>query len=149
MTTDRPYTDQDLRAEATTQHAGLTEDPDFLSVGEAMCDRLVPSTVVEPDQDDTGSTWEELLPYDSGDGEHEAFNTAQRKIHDLVRGAADVSEWAVNLGADGLEPSSNIVELKAGDTPIIRVHAAFHPDMDADARNEFTVRLGRFMADLG
>jgi hypothetical protein len=133
VTTDRPYTDEDLRHEAARQLALSGEDPDFMGIAERMEGSKIPS------RDDV--QWDQL-----GDND---FDTAQRAVDDLLTSSADLSEWAVNLGADGLEPSSNIVELKAGDTPIIRVHAAFHPDMDADARNEFTVRLGRFMADLG
>lgn len=148
MTTELPYTDTDLRAEAASQYAGLTEDPDFMGVGEAMQDRLVPSTAVEPDSDDTGSTWEELLPYDSGYGENEAYNAAQRKIHDFIRGAADVSEWAVDLGADGLEPSTDQVTVNGDDRPIVRVHFAFDPAMPTAARSAVVAGLGQALADL-
>ena len=41
--TDRPYTDDDLRAEAARQHAALTEDPDFMGVGEQMQDQEIES----------------------------------------------------------------------------------------------------------
>ncbi|MGV2914464.1 hypothetical protein [Streptomyces alfalfae] len=33
--TETPYTDDDLRTEAARQHASLTDDPDFVGVGEA------------------------------------------------------------------------------------------------------------------
>jgi hypothetical protein len=148
VSTDLPYTEADLRSEAANQHAELTTDPDFVGVGESMQDTYVPSTVTEPDPgQETGSTWGELLPYEADGGD--AFNAVQRKIHDLINGAADVSEWAVNLGADGLEPSSNVLGMEAGDTPIVRIHFAFHADMSEDARNQFVMRLGAAMADHG
>ncbi|MGW3428927.1 hypothetical protein ACWDHW_13365 [Streptomyces melanosporofaciens] len=141
MTTELPYTEDDLRAEAAAQHAVLTEDPDFMGVGEQMDDDIVEST----ESTDGGRTWSQLLPFETDEGE--AYNTAQRKIHDLIRSAADVSEWAVNLGADGLEPSPNTLTLDGDDTPLVRLHLAFHPDMDEDARAGFTTALGRAVAD--
>lgn len=144
MTTELPYTDADLRTEAITQHAGLTEDPDFMGVGEAMCDSPVPSTVVEGG---TGTTWEDLLPYDSGDGEHEAYNTAQRKIHDLINHAADVSEWAINLGADGLEPTGHVLKVGSADKQIARIHFAFDPDLAEDVRLDLVEGLAQVIAD--
>ena len=80
--TDRPYTDDDLRAEAARQHATLSEDPDFMGVGEQMEDRYIESTVVSQDPEDepeelTGSTWSEALDKDE-------YDAAQRAIHDLT-----------------------------------------------------------------
>ncbi|MEV5086225.1 hypothetical protein AB0K74_48820, partial [Streptomyces sp. NPDC056159] len=92
--TDQPYTDDDLRVEAAAQHATLTEDPEFMCVGEQMDDDIVAST----EHEDGGKTWSELLPFEADSGE--AYNTVQRKIHALINGAADVSKWAVDLGAD-------------------------------------------------
>src|SRR5947207_446701 len=103
--TDRPYTDDDLRAEAARQHAMLTEDPDFMGVGEQMQGAEIESQKPEPDEDGTvapdarGWKWHESLDDDE-------FETAQRKVHSLIQGAADTSAWAVHLGADGLEPST-------------------------------------------
>ncbi|MDX2628616.1 hypothetical protein QBA57_28750 [Streptomyces scabiei] len=50
--TDLPYTDDDLRAEAARQHVALTEDPDFMGVGEQM----------------QGSEIESMLPPKEADG---------------------------------------------------------------------------------
>lgn len=146
MTTpDLPYTNDDLRAEAARQLATLTEDPDYTGVGEGMQD-----TVVESTDDGTCSrkTWHELLVPGAPNDEYEAYQAAQRKIHDLIRGAAEISEWAVNLGADGLEPTGNVLGVEASETPLVRVHLAFHPDMDDAARAQFSLRLGRLMADI-
>ncbi|MFJ6073663.1 hypothetical protein ACIQFU_22950 [Streptomyces sp. NPDC093065] len=101
--TDHPYTDNDLRAEAARQHATLTDDPDLMGVGEQMEYAWVPS--VETTEDGSARTWKQLLVVEDETGDDEdytAFGEAQRKIHDLIQGAADVSEWAVSLGAAGL-----------------------------------------------
>ncbi|RPK56154.1 hypothetical protein EES43_24240 [Streptomyces sp. ADI96-02] len=119
--TEKPYTNEDLRAEATRQHAALTKDPDFMGVGEQMEGRdVVP---------DGGVAWN-----DFSDETHEA---AQRSIHGLISGAADVSKWAVNLGADGLEPVGLILNINdsVGEHRV-RLHFAFAPDMDKATRNK-------------
>lgn len=127
MSEQSPYTTADLRAEAARQHAGLTDDPDFMGVSEGMEDAYVDSTL----NGGEGKTWAELLPYEADGGE--AYNAAQRKIHDLIPGA-DLSEWAVNLGADGLEPLAEYITADTGDTPLFRLHLAVRPDMPAEMR---------------
>ncbi|MFF1348456.1 hypothetical protein ACFVZJ_21175 [Streptomyces sp. NPDC058322] len=119
-----PYTNADLRAEAADQHNYLTEDPDFMGIGEAMDDSIVTST-----EDGPNLTWGDLLP------DEDAFNDAQKKIRTLIVGAADVSKWAVHLGADGLEPINTNLTIKnrAGEDRV-RLHFAFAPDMDEDKR---------------
>ncbi|MFD8866056.1 hypothetical protein ACFV1F_17055 [Streptomyces sp. NPDC059590] len=138
----QPYTDDDLRAEAARQHAFLTQDPDFVGIGEGMEDGPVHSTSTDTDP---ARTWEELLPYEADGGK--AYNTAQRAIHDLISGAADVSEWAINLGADQLEPEDHAITLDGDGKPLVRLHLAFHPDMDDAARQGFAMHLARVMAD--
>ncbi|MCQ6250871.1 hypothetical protein [Streptomyces malaysiensis] len=138
---DRPYTDADLRAEATRQHAFLTEDPDFVGVGEGMEDGPVHSTSTDTAP---ARTWEELLDPER-DGT-DAFNAAQRKIHDLINGAANVSAWAVDLGADGLKPEEHQITLKAGDKPIVRIHFAFAPELSDEARDAFVTGVGEVTA---
>ncbi|MEU0207398.1 hypothetical protein [Streptomyces canus] len=124
--TERPYTDEDLRAEAARQHATLTEDPDYMGVGEQMGDRYVRYDVVDPEHGDLmpapgAQRWDEL-------GEDE-FDEAQRKIHDLINGAAYTSEWAINLGADGLEPLPEQLSAQTDNGPWFRLHFAVRPDM--------------------
>ncbi|MFE7899215.1 hypothetical protein ACFU3E_17130 [Streptomyces sp. NPDC057424] len=141
---DRPYTDADLRAEAARQHATASEDPDFMGVGEQMEYTFIDSTIVDPDpatgtEPITGNTWDALAPHD--------FEAAQRDIHRLINGAADVSEWAVNLGADGLEPDEHQLTWSAGEQPIVRVHFAFHPRMHAEARDYLVTAVGEAMHD--
>ncbi|MFB6626472.1 hypothetical protein ACFCWD_28890 [Streptomyces sp. NPDC056374] len=140
--TERPYTDADLRAEAARQHAALTEDPDFVGVGEQMEDARVGS--VEAKGDGSGRTWAELLA-DEGDWDG-PYEEAQGRIHDLINAAADVSDWAVALGADGLEPSDGVLSLKGDDKPIVRVHFAFDPDMPDEMRESFIEGVGSEIA---
>lgn len=140
-TTEKPYTDEDLRAEAARQHHELTTDPDFMGVGEAMEDSTVPST------EDAGTprTWDDVLRENADD--YEQYNAVQRKVHDLINGAADVSAWAVALGANGLEPEDHALSVDGDGTPLVRMHLAFHPDMPDGARQAFVMRLGQLMAE--
>lgn len=130
--TDLPYTDADLRAEAARQHADLNEDPDFGGVGEQMINTVIPSRASW-----SSHAWWHSLE-DGPDGGQQ-FEEAQRAIHDLIDGAADVSEWAVNLGADGLTPDPHHVDFghhpdKPG-RPLIRLHFSFDPEADEDDRH--------------
>lgn len=144
--TERPYTDDDLRAEAARQLATLGEDPDFMGVGEQMEDALVAHTDLT-DDGESSLTWSELLVPEGAGASYEAFGEAQRKIHDLINGAADVSEWAINLGADGLEPTGHTIQLGVdpgdGDRPRVRLHFAFHPDMPDADRDHFAMALSK------
>lgn len=119
---DRPYTDDDLRAEAASQHAALLRDPDFMGIGEHMDD----------------DAWRNLSPDD--------FEAAQRAVNDLLTKAADVSEWAINLGADGLEPVEHQIGFKAGERPIVRIHFAFAPQLSDDARDTLVQGIGETAA---
>ncbi|MFE0808177.1 hypothetical protein ACFW34_11925 [Streptomyces sp. NPDC058848] len=142
--TERPYTDDDLRAEAARQHAVLTVDPDFVGVGEQMQDQEIESLLPPEEADGAeGPHWDELLDEDQ-------FAEAQRKIHDLINGAADVSEWAVNLGADGLQPDGRTLQLGAKGPapedevqPFVRLHFAFRPDASAEDRDRFVMELSK------
>ncbi|MBQ1122604.1 hypothetical protein [Streptomyces sp. B15] len=152
-TTETPYTDEDLRTEAARQHYELTTDPEFMCVGEAMEDAEVDSLAPQhagqdvdgQPNDADGVTWAGLLPFEADDGD--AYNAAQRKVHDLISGAADVSRWAVDLGADGLQPEDHAISLDGDDTPLVRVHMAFHPDMSDADRQRFAMRLGQLVAN--
>jgi hypothetical protein len=139
--TDQPYTDNDLRAEAARQLFGAQQDPDFMGIGEQMEGSFIDSTVVEPDPETgtepvTGRTWDQL--------DDDTWDTAQRGIDKLINGAVDLSDWAVNLGADGLEPSDeHIITLGADEKPIARIHFAFEPGMDDDMRASLVQGIGQ------
>jgi hypothetical protein len=142
--TDRPYTDDDLRAEAARQHAALIEDPDFMGVGEQLDGTPIPSTAVDLEPE-TGEPLEMSRAW-SHLGDHD-FDEAQQKIHDLITGAADVSGWAVGLGADGLEPDEHQLTWSAGQQPIVRVHFAFHDGMSAEARDYLVTAVGEAVGE--
>jgi hypothetical protein len=128
--TNRPYTDTDLRAEAARQHATLIEDPDFMGVGEQMQDQEVTP--------DGGVAWDDFRD--------ETFEAAQRSIHDLIASAANVSEWAVNLGADGLEPLPEQLSAQTDNGPWFRLHFAVRPDMPDDMRRALVEGVGAEIA---
>lgn len=131
---ETPYTENDLRTEAARQHAELTEDPDFTGTGERMSD----SPAHADGRSDT--TWSRLL---DPEGDYsDAYSEAQQKVHDLITGAADVSEWAVNLGADGLEPDDHALD--AGKNRV-RVHFAFAPDISDADRADIVDQFAKFM----
>lgn len=138
---DQPYTDRDLRSEAARQHAGATEDVDFMGVGEQMQDAEIESKLPPAEADGAaGPHWDELLDEDQ-------FDEAQRKIHKLICRAADVSGWAVDLGADGLEPEDHTLTVDGDGKPLARLHFAFHPDLDHRARVSFLSGVAKALAN--
>ncbi|MGW3192175.1 hypothetical protein ACWDBT_30530 [Streptomyces ardesiacus] len=138
--TDRPYTDDDLRAEAARQHASLTAQTDSREVLSRMLDARVQSTAT--DDGDDGLTWDEALNC----GE---FDEPANAVTGLIRGAVDVSEWAVKLGADNLQPSTeHEITLNAG-RPIARIHFAFEPGMAAEMRTDLVEGIGDAINEAG
>ncbi|MFJ8923920.1 hypothetical protein ACIREK_31135 [Streptomyces sp. NPDC102415] len=140
--TQKPYTDDDLRAEAARQHYTATTDLDFMGIGEQMQDSPIESTTALVDSP-VGPTWAEALGVDE-------FEAAQRAIDCLLGSAVDVSDWAVSLGADGLEPDDHTIQLGDGETdgpdqPQVRMHFAFHPDMPPADRDRFVVKLSQLV----
>ena len=133
--TDRPYTDEDLRIEAARQHYTATTHPDFVGIGEQMDGSRIESTVTDSDASVTtvagGRTWDMLAPDD--------FDDAMRAIDKLLSKAADVSDWSVNLGADGLQPDEQRLDI--GREPRVRIHFAFAPDMSAADRRDFIAEI--------
>lgn len=134
--TEQPYTPADLTAEAARQHHALTQNPNVLG---QMLDATIPSTIVE--DGDTGLTWDEALNCGQ-------FDEPARAITDLIRGAADVSAWAVQLGADRLQPEDHTLSVDGDGRPLVRLHCAFAPEVDNAARVAFMSLVGRFVAGL-
>ncbi|MFJ4837137.1 PAS domain-containing protein [Streptomyces sp. NPDC088746] len=151
--TDQPYTPADLIAEAARQHATLSEDAEFMCVGEMMQDSEVASLAPQHTAEDIdgqpndadGVTWQQLLPLEAD--ACEAYDLAQNRIYDLIRGAADVSAWAVQLGADGLQPEDHTLTVEGDGRPLVRVHVAFAPELNDDARAAFILGLGRDLTE--
>lgn len=139
--TTRPYTTADLRHEAARQLAAAA-DPGFTGVGERMRGARIASTVVDPDAPvtsrDGGHTWDMLA--------REDWEAAQRAVAVLLDEAADVSDWAIALGADGLEPSGHHFDV-GGDGKPVRVHLAFAEDMPEKARAGVAVMLAQLAAE--
>lgn len=121
---DQPYTQDDLRTEA----ARYVGDYDGVEILTAMADR-------EP--------WVHLG--------NDAFNDAYTEVVHLAHLAADTSEWAVHLGADGLEPDSHHLQLGidpgTGDEPRVRIQFAFAPEMTGPERDAFVVALSKVVAE--
>lgn len=138
--TERPYTDEDLRAEAARQHASLTEDPDYMGIGERMEDSTVTST-----KDGTAPlTWAKSLVPEGGT--YEAFDEPQRAIHKLISRAADTSRWAVDLGADGLVPDEHVITI-GGEQTAARIHFAFAPGLDDGQRAAIVHAVAHHVGD--
>lgn len=137
--TERPYTDDDLRTEAARIHRQFTAEPDEGLVGEVMESGHVHS--VETSEDGSARTWPELLEPDGE--ETPEYAQAQRAVTTLIRGAANTSEWAINLGADGLQPDEHVITLNGDGKPIVRVHFAFAPGMNDETRTEIVQGIGQ------
>jgi hypothetical protein len=128
--TERPYTDNDLRAEAARQYRTATQDPDFPETTESMEGHNIPSR--------GDVQWDQL---DDSD-----FYKAQRTVDTLLDKAADLAEWAVDLGADGLEPLDASLAMATNTGPLVRIHFAVRPDMPEDMRTALVEGVGMEIA---
>jgi len=134
--TDQPYTDADVMAEAARQHRSLTEDPYRPRTGDRMEYALVPST----DDGLGGSTWGGLLPVQA------EYDAARNEIHRHLAGAADLSGWAVAMGADGLVPAEHPVNLRHQGRPVVRAHLAFPPHLTETQRDDIAEAVAEGIA---
>lgn len=113
---DRPYTDADLRHEAARLHARAA----------TKADELIRPLVQRK--------WGEQA-------DPEAIDEACDEIVTLLDGAADVSDWAITLGAARLRPvRTHAVRLTTGGYPVA-VHIAIDPELTDAARDELTAEL--------
>jgi hypothetical protein len=134
--TDRPYTDDDLRHEAARQLAegddleyDGREDDDFERVGNRMGNATIASRASWSSQ-----AWWHTLRDDQ-------FVQAQQAIHDLIKGAADTSAWAVQLGAAGLTPHTAMAwECTTGGYDAA-VQVATPPGLDEAKRDELLAAI--------
>ncbi|MEW2164362.1 hypothetical protein AB0912_15420 [Streptomyces sp. NPDC007084] len=116
--TDRPYTDEDLRAEAGRALSALVHLPTVEEIVASLRQSYIPHLHADGDL----VTWGSVLDEDE-------LAEAARQIAERMIPAAPVGEWAVNLGADGLEPTAHVINLDSPDGPFVRLHLAIHPDM--------------------
>lgn len=133
--TDLPYTDADLRHETARQLQNATEDPGFMGIGEQMTGTVIHSREGQP-----RACWHDL------DGD--AFGDAQRAVDDLLSKAADLSTWAVNLGADGLKPFAEHLDIDDPAGPRMRIHVAYSPDMPPETRSSLLHDLNLTIAAI-
>lgn len=120
--TDRPYTDDDLRTVAARIHRAAARDTD---------DRI--NSAVK-------RQWAAQLDTDQLDEAGDA-------LIDVLDGAADVSRWAVDLGADGLQPGARVIDIGWNDGRLdARLHIAYAADMDADEREQLVTDLANAIA---
>ncbi|SFD13095.1 hypothetical protein [Streptomyces aidingensis] len=139
--TDTPppaYTRADLIAEAARQHKASTEDPDWTDIGEAMEGQ--PITPADYPPGVIPATWDDLDP--------DAREDAQAAINKLICGAADTSEWAVNLGAAGLEPYRSIGYRVTTGGWAAAVHLAVDPGYPEEKRAELLAELTTAFSDV-
>lgn len=122
-TTNRPYTEADLRTAAATVYRMLLDSLDALSgVGEGIGDRAIPSTAGTT----ADRTWQSL-------GNDEA-SRIYRTMWRLLNEAPDLSRWAVDMAADHLTPEPVALTHQQGDTPSVRLHIAFAAHVTPDER---------------
>lgn len=124
--TDQPYTDDDLRDAAALMHYSLTIQPNPVDADAVLSGH--PAWV----HVEVGSDEEDQL---------------RESVVELVSKAADVSAWAVNLGADGLEPEDHSITIGAVGKPIARIHFAFEPGMPDEMRDALVEGIGEAIAD--
>ncbi|MFE3202154.1 hypothetical protein [Embleya sp. NPDC059237] len=112
------WNDDDLYREAARQHHEATRNPDYMGVGERMADKTI---------GDSDTTWGRL--------DEEEFDFARTGIDELVNDAADMSRWAIDAGADQLEPHERTLAYTAADgRPLIRIHFAFAHEIPEENR---------------
>lgn len=136
--TDRPYTDADLRAEAASCLASLGILPTVADIRRSLPDTYIDSHFT-PDSG-ADATWSAVVGEDG-------LDVPVREIHALIQGAANTAEWAVDLGADGLEPTAHVINLDNADGPFVRLHLAIHPDMPEVDRLRLHAGLTHAIAD--
>jgi hypothetical protein len=119
---DCPYTDEDLRAEAARLHARAARDTDG-KIYQAVQRRW--GSQLDVDQlDETGDALLEVLDR-----------------------AADTSRWAVDLGADQLQPGTRAIDIGWNNGPLMaRIHISYAANMPDDEREQLVTDLSNAIA---
>ena len=125
--TERPYTDDDLRSAAALMHYALTTEPNPADADSVLSGHPAWVNV------EVGSDEEDKL---------------RESVVELVSGAADVSEWAINLGADGLEPCGVSFNASTDNGLVARIHFAFNPGTTDEERAAFMAHNATSSADV-
>jgi hypothetical protein len=136
--TERPYTAADLIAEAASCHQALSIPPTPADIRRSLPDAYIDSHRTE--NSGREATWGAVVGEDG-------LGAPVGEIHALIEGAADLSEWAVNLGADGLEPEEHQITINGDAKPIARIHFAFEPGMPDEMRAALVEGVGEAIAE--
>jgi len=120
--TGRPYTDDDLRAEAARQIKHTLDNLDTDGLLEASTYEL-----------GDGQRWEQLDERD--------WREALREVDELLDSAADVSRWAIDLGAGGLTPRATHGWLSTTGSWEVAVQIATSDELTESARNELIAEI--------
>lgn len=120
--TDRPYTDDDLRAEAASL-LRAARDPETFEVN--IEGHKIPSR--------GDFQWDQL-----GDDD---FHDADRDITEHVEYAVDLNRWSVDLGANNLHATSELAWGRGGDAWDLAVQIAHRPCLKDDLREEITAAI--------
>lgn len=140
--TDHPYTNADLRATAAEFIATAIQGITPSEIADRMDRNYVQST---NRGDESRRTWEQLL---NGDGlDTTEFLAARQQIDDLIRDAADVSEWAIQLGAAGLTPHPAMACQSTSGRYNVAVQVATANDLLPDARDELIAEIRKAVDD--
>ncbi|MFF1284394.1 hypothetical protein ACFVY4_27080 [Streptomyces sp. NPDC058299] len=136
-TTQQPYTEEDLRREATRQYADILRNPDRLEVQDEMHCKPIPSTTVDLEPA-TGEPLEmsrawHHLPTDD-------FHDAANEVHELLEGAVDVSRWSIDLGACALRQTTELA-WGHGTAWDLAVQIAHRPGLSDDLRAAITTAV--------
>lgn len=106
------YTEEDVRAEAARQYKEILSDSGYTSVGERM---------------DGESRWRGL--------DDDDWDKAANAVEDLLDKVADLSRWAVDMGAEALVPAMEEVTIRDNTgRAIMRVHFAFEPELTRESQ---------------
>lgn len=123
---DRPYADQDLCSAAALMHYAMTTEPNPTDADSVLSGHPAWAHV------EVGSDEEDTL---------------RESVVELVSGAADVSQWAINLGADGLQPHARAINIGWNDGPLqARIHIAFPAAMPDGERDQFVTDIADAIA---
>ncbi|MGW7617345.1 hypothetical protein ACWGLG_16060 [Streptomyces antimycoticus] len=134
--TDSPHTNADLRATAAEVVATAIREITPSEIADRMDRNYVQST--NPG-DGNGRTWAQLL--NRGDLDTTEFLATRQQVDDLIRDAADVSEWAIQLGAANLTPHPAMAWQSTSGRYNVAVQVATANDLIPAARDELITEI--------
>jgi hypothetical protein len=140
----QPYTNADLRAEAASCLSALGTLPTAADIRRSLPDAYIDSHRTP----DSGreATWAAVVGEDG-------LGVPVDEIHALIEGAADVSKWAIQLGAAGLTPHPAMgwyCTTSGWDAAVqIATHPDLRPDLAAEIQTAVRAAVDNVMASTG